>query len=94
MEYVTGLRFVFKSDKSDAIGYIIPSKEIYINIEDTELGISGFKLAVTSRGICAIACITGSGKTTEWVGSPDNLPRMLLIGEGTLHCLRGTFDVS
>jgi hypothetical protein len=95
--YITGLRFVYGNGRCGALGYIIPSHEICIDIcsdEDHQIGIRGFRLAVTPTGICAIACVTGSGRTSQWAGSPDNFPRMLLSGDGMLRHLKGTFDVS
>src|SRR5205085_2858461 len=98
MSYVTGLQFVLETGQSVKLGYIIPSKETYISLsgleKDKSCELLGFKLAVTSRGISAIACITSSERVTQWAGSPNNLPQMLLIGKETLSCLRGTFDVS
>jgi U3 small nucleolar RNA-associated protein 4 len=98
MTYVTGLRFVLEAGQSAKLGYIISSRETYISIagqeDDKNSGLLGFKLAVTSKGICAIACITASERITQWVGCSDNLPKMMLVGKKSLSRLKGTFDVS
>lgn len=95
MTYITGIRFVDSNNQSFALGYIFPSTERYVATESMRGGcpLIGFKLATAHRGVCAISGVMSNGNTTEWAGSPSNVPRMNIIGSEAVQYIKGTFDV-
>lgn len=100
-EFITGLRFVDGHGASADLGYILPGKELYLDIQDKDVekpnnsSLHGFHLAVRENGIRALATVTASGKVSAWAGSPQNsLRRRLLSFSGKIGKLKGGFDVS
>lgn len=98
-EFITGLRFVDALGAAADIGYILPGKELYLNIQDRDTEnpncLRGFHLAVEQNGIRALAAVMDSGEMSAWAGSPQNSPRMRLLScSGEIGKVKGDFDVS
>ena len=100
-KFITGLRFVQEGSIID-LGYVSAGREVFLEIEPTlELdygtklnGLRGLNLATGQRGINAIQIVTDKS-TSQWVGSPENLPRKRLLSTaGPITRLKGDFDVS
>lgn len=88
--YITGIRFILSRDEDIRLGYMAAEEHI---LSITSL--TGFHLAVGSRGIQAIQCIFGNGRESRWVGCPDNAPKTkrLLFAE-PITGIKAGFDVS
>jgi hypothetical protein len=88
--YMTGMKFIPKSGDSTHLGYLAGDERVR-NIKN----LTGFHLAIGSRGIQAIQCIIKNDRVLPWVGSPENAPitkRLLL--DGPLSGIKAGFDVS
>lgn len=98
--FISGLRFVLQDAKHVAIGYIHPDQEVCISFPDGQDGggytISGWYLALDTRGFKAIAVMNGLGILSSWVGEAENdIPRLCLSGdEGGISAVKIEFDVS
>ncbi|KAI9848445.1 MAG: hypothetical protein M1837_000240 [Sclerophora amabilis] len=95
VEYVTGIRFIQLDDDTANLGYIIQENEVPLKIGKEGIGnrLRGFHLAVSQRGIRAIAVITETDEVSEWVGNPENIPRARLIQrEEPVSALKADFD--
>ncbi|KAK4150722.1 hypothetical protein C8A00DRAFT_45939 [Chaetomidium leptoderma] len=69
--YVVGMSFVTVAGDSIRLGYSSRSEHL---IELTQIW--GFRLAMGSRGLQALQCITGPADSeSPWLGSPDDVPR-------------------
>ena len=88
--YITGIRLVLNQGEAICLGYMA-DKEHILN----GTGLTGFQLAVGSRGIQAIRCILNKDRESLWIGSPDNAPRTerLLFAE-PITGIKAGFDVS
>ena len=100
-EFVTGLRFIDSHGATANLGYILPGKELYVDVQDEDTnkpgnsGLRGFNLAVEENGIHALAAVTAPGKKPAWAGSPKNSPRMRLLSYSSdIGRIKGDFDVS
>lgn len=100
IEYVSGLRFQQYSGINSSLGYVVSNKEVSMDADRSLLskdggGISGFYLAIDSRGVRALSLLTSNGKVSKWVGEHDGIPKTrLLLNHGTILSLKGGFDVS
>ncbi|KAM5453842.1 hypothetical protein MaudCBS49596_002466 [Microsporum audouinii] len=68
--YITGIRLISPSQEDICLGYIIKNKETALEVT----AISGFILAVDSRGVRAIRAIDGNGNESRWFGNPKDTP--------------------
>ncbi|KAM5484510.1 hypothetical protein McanCB56680_002586 [Microsporum canis] len=68
--YITGIRLMSRSQEDICLGYIIKNKETALEVT----AISGFILAVDSRGVRAIRAIDGNGNESRWFGNPKDTP--------------------
>lgn len=77
MSYVTGLKMTTAAGDICQIGYwTTPDQSVEIS------DLRGFKLAVGSRGIQALQCVSGASKTRPWIGSPERSPKTLRLDVG------------
>lgn len=78
-EFIAGLRFFDSRGTTASVGYILPGKELYLDIQDMgnpdNRNLNGFHLAVEKNGIQALAAVSTSRKVSAWAGSPHNSPR-------------------
>ncbi|KAI1429500.1 hypothetical protein F5Y12DRAFT_726492 [Xylaria sp. FL1777] len=86
--YVCGIKFTTVTGDVVQLGYWATTE---YSIDVTE--IRGFVLAVGSKGIQAVKCLTGSD-TSCWLGRPDGIPktRRLAIFDTPLNLLQVGFD--
>lgn len=97
-QYVSGLRLVSEEHDQDLlIGYVLPGKEKYIDIQgphDEGGQLNGFVVAVGPRGIQALRITTTAGHISKWAGCPDGLPQTVrLCMKNPVPTLRASFDV-
>jgi hypothetical protein len=88
--YITGIRFILSRGEDIRLGYMAAEEHIL-----SITCLTGFHLAVGSRGIQAIQCILGNDRESGWIGCPDNAPKTnrLLFAE-PLTRFKAEFDVS
>lgn len=87
--YVTGIRFVLTQGEDIRLGYIADEHIISIGF------LTGFHLAVGSRGIQAIKCILGGDEESPWLGCPDNAPKTKRVSfPEPIANIEARFDVS
>lgn len=88
--YITGIRFILSRGDPICLGYMADEERI--------LGITrltGFHLAVGSRGIQGIQCILDDDRESPWIGCPDNAPRTKRLSfVGPIMGIKAGFDVS
>ena len=90
-EYITGMRLVPSQGKAIQLGYRAERKELFLNITS----LTGFILAVGSRGIQGIQCISGDGRTSQWLGCPLEAPKTRRLAvSGSISVVKAGFDVS
>lgn len=100
MKYVSGLQFQQHDGVSSSLGYVVLNEEIEMDVDGSLLskdgcGISGFYLAINSRGVRAISLISSSGKVSKWFGKHDGIPKTrLFLNHGDVISLKAGFDVS
>ncbi|KAK2753235.1 hypothetical protein FQN54_007926 [Arachnomyces sp. PD_36] len=95
VEFVAGIRFIDGAGGSTGLGYIIPEKEAYRDVDEFNGLFNGLLLAYGDQGILAVAAVMESGRKTDWIGNPSNLRRGILAREsGGIRGLVGEFDVS
>ncbi|TWU77003.1 hypothetical protein ED733_007548 [Metarhizium rileyi] len=86
--YITGLRFVLTQGVAIRLGYIADEERI---LDITHL--TGFNLAVGSRGIQAIQCIVDNERKSPWIGCPHDAPRTKrLMFTGPITGMKAGFD--
>ena len=68
--HLSGLRLKSKDDSDIQLGYSSTENTVACDIEH----ITGFVLAVHSRGIRAVQIIDGHGDRSPWLGSPEGAP--------------------
>ncbi|KAI1310075.1 hypothetical protein F5Y03DRAFT_403682 [Xylaria venustula] len=87
--YVSGIKFTTATGSIVQLGYWATTE---YSIHLTELW--GFILAVGTRGIQAVKCLTSSDTTSCWLGYPDSAPktRRLAIFDTPLDSLVVGFD--
>ncbi|KAK2592000.1 hypothetical protein QQS21_010303 [Conoideocrella luteorostrata] len=86
--YITGITLILVQGEIIRLGYMADKERI---LDSTDL--TGFVVAVGSRGIHGIQCILGGDRESPWVGCPDNTPktsRLKFIGPIT--SIRAAFD--
>ncbi|KFZ11027.1 hypothetical protein V502_07795 [Pseudogymnoascus sp. VKM F-4520 (FW-2644)] len=99
IEYISGLRFQQYNGVNSFLGYVVSNGEIGMDVDGSLLGkdgcgISGFYLAIDSRGVRALSLLTSSGKVSAWVGEHDGIPKTrLLLNQGDILSLKAGFDV-
>lgn len=87
--YITGIRLLLNRGKSIRLGYRADEERLL----NTKC-LTGFKLAVGSRGVQAIQCILNDDQESPWVGSPDNAPKtQRLKFAGPITGIKAAFDV-
>ncbi|KAL2145256.1 hypothetical protein VTI28DRAFT_7624 [Corynascus sepedonium] len=70
-QYIVGMSLVTVAGESILLGYSSCSQKL---IELTEIW--GFRVAIESRGLQALQCITGpAGSESSWLGFLDDVPR-------------------
>lgn len=89
--YIVGLSLATSSGNIVRLGYSTPTQH------STELSqVWGFRLALGSRGVKALQCITGpTSLQSSWLGSPADTPRTerLVVGN-RIAALEAAFDAS
>ncbi|TQN67166.1 hypothetical protein CSHISOI_07829, partial [Colletotrichum shisoi] len=89
-KYVAGLKITHAAGNSRQVGYWSTTEQ---TVETSE--IRGLKVAVGSRGIQALRCITGASGMQHWIGSPEGSPKTQRLGMGgQVKQLEVGFDVS
>jgi U3 small nucleolar RNA-associated protein 4 len=96
-QYLSGIRFIPRGKPSVLLGYIIPEKEIILDVADedgNEGTLTGFISAVGPSGIHAVRATLLDGHLSAWAGRPEDLPMTLRLcmQERVTH-LKGGFDV-
>jgi U3 small nucleolar RNA-associated protein 4 len=96
-QYVSGIRLIPRGKPSVSLGYIIPEKEIILDVTDkdgNEGTLSGFIAAAGPSGIHALRPTFLDGRLSAWAGRPEELPTTLRLcmQERVTH-LNGGFDV-
>lgn len=90
-EYIAGMRFISSQGEAIQLGYWAEGGELSLNVTL----LAGFNLAVGSRGVQAIQCITGDGQTSQWFGCPYRAPRTRRLAVcGRVTAIKTGFDVS
>jgi hypothetical protein len=89
--YIVGMTLTAAGGETIRLGYRSPSEQ---SVELSQLW--GFRLAMGSRGLQALQCITGpTGSEAPWLGSPDDFPRTeRLVVTNCVVGLEVGFDVS
>jgi hypothetical protein len=89
--YIVGMTLTAAGGETIRLGYRSPSEQ---SVELSQLW--GFRLAMGSRGLQALQCITGpTGSEAPWLGSPDDVPRTeRLVVTNCVVGLEVGFDVS
>lgn len=88
--YITGIRFILSRGEDIRLGYMA-SEEHVLSITC----LTGFHLAVGSRGIQAIQCILSNDHESRWIGCPDNAPKTKrLLFAKPITRIKAGFDVS
>lgn len=89
-EYIAGISLTSTDGKAVYLGYRAANRQSF---EASK--ISGFNLAVGSRGIQAIQCIARPGCTSPWLGCPHDSPKTKrLVVTACVEALEAGFDVS
>ncbi|RDL36914.1 uncharacterized protein BP5553_06266 [Venustampulla echinocandica] len=96
-QYVSGIRFQQPNGQDICLGRIFKNETSFniMALAPHEHGncISGFHLAVDSKGIRAISVQTEVGQTSQWLGDPSKTPKMRLIAQSShIIALKGSFD--
>lgn len=87
--YVTGLSFISNQETEICLGYTSRRK---LSLETT--GLQGFIIAVGTRGIHAVQCVTPTGQLSQWFGNPNGMPiTRRLVSYKPLTALKADFDV-
>lgn len=90
--YLSGLRFDFGDGHDLQIGYRAHTEQLF------ECGrgiLTGFKLAISPRGLQGIQFVTDSSSCSRWYGRPDKLPHTnRLVSPKPLAFLDFALDVS
>ncbi|KND91480.1 hypothetical protein TOPH_03696 [Tolypocladium ophioglossoides CBS 100239] len=89
-EHVAGLRFISNQEETLSLGYRGERKQVVW----LHGALSGFELAMGSRGVQGIQCVFDDGGRSPWVGCRDNLPRTRrLVSPGCIVAVEAGFDV-
>ncbi|EDN04315.1 predicted protein [Histoplasma mississippiense (nom. inval.)] len=95
-QYVSGIRISSRKERGVDMGYIIPSSEIVLDLENengTPVTLSGFITAVGPSGIHALRATTLEGVLSIWGGCPDSKPVTLrLCNNERISHLKCAFD--
>lgn len=89
--YIVGMSLTTSTGSTVSLGYSSPSK---YSVELSKIW--GFRIALGSRGVKALQCITGpTSSQSSWLGSPDDTPRTeRLVAKNHVAALETAFDVS
>lgn len=99
-QYISGIRFQQNNGINSSLGYVVLNEEVEIDADGSLLrkdgcDISGFYLAIDSRGVRALSLITNRGRVSRWFGEHDGIPKTrLLLDHGGIFSLKAGFDVS
>ncbi|KAL2196713.1 hypothetical protein P885DRAFT_69204 [Corynascus similis CBS 632.67] len=87
--YIVGMSLTTSTGSTVRLGYSSPSK---YSVELSK--IRGFRIALGSRGVKALQCITGpTSSQSSWLGSPDDTPRTeRLVAKNRVAALETAFD--
>jgi hypothetical protein len=89
LSHITGMKLTSNAGDTTQLGYWTARD---CSLELSEL--HGFNLAIGSRGIQALQCITVGGATSCWLGSPDGAPKTKRLAmPGLTSALEAGFDV-
>lgn len=87
--YITGIRLILR-DGDIRLGYMADEEHI-LNITY----LTGFNVAVGSRGIQGIQCVLDDDRESPWIGCPDDAPKTKhLRFLGAIKIIKAAFDVS
>lgn len=88
--YITGIRLLLIQGGVIRLGYMGHEERI-LNITY----LTGFNVAVGSRGIQGIQCILDNDRESPWIGCPDNAPKTKRLRfVGPITGIKAAFDVS
>lgn len=88
--YITGMRLTLTRDGSIRLGYMADEEH---TLDITCL--TGFNVAVGSRGIQSIQCILDNTRESPWIGCADNAPKTKRLGVfGPITGIKAAFDVT
>jgi hypothetical protein len=87
--YITGIKFI-SNREAVHLGYMAHDERVQ---DITNL--TGFHVAIGSRGVQAIQCVIENGRVLPWVGSPEHAPMTKRLSlDGPLSGIKAGFDVS
>ena len=90
-KYIAGMRLVSSQGEDIQLGYRTEGREFTLDITL----LAGFNLAVGSRGIQGIQCITSDRQTSQWFGSTHMAPRTRRLAvSNPITAIKAGFDVS
>ncbi|KFY07785.1 hypothetical protein V492_06821, partial [Pseudogymnoascus sp. VKM F-4246] len=93
--FVTFARF----NGIDYIGYVVSDEEINMDADGSffsndSCAISGFNLAIDSKGVRALSLLMSSGKVSAWVGKHEGIPKSrVFLNKGDILSLKAGFDI-
>lgn len=90
--YISGMRLTGAGMEEDiSIGYFNEKTQVVVEVD----GLDGFELAIGSRGIRGIRCVSHGGKKSQWAGTCHQTPfTRRLITKDAIAALQADFDVS
>ena len=88
--YISGIRFVGAADSEVSLGYITKRSEVRVRVSR----LSGFELAMGSRGLRALRGIVNKGNRLPWLGDPTDTPiTERLIEPESMSMIEAGYDV-
>ncbi|KAK2597380.1 hypothetical protein QQS21_006004 [Conoideocrella luteorostrata] len=86
--YITGIKVILIQGEAIQLGYKADEERI-LNITC----LTGFNVAVGSRGIQGIQCILDNDQESSWIGCPDTAPKTRRLGfVGPITSIKAAFD--
>lgn len=90
--YISGIRLVSDGEESD-LGYIRNETVAF----DGQMGLDGFHLAPSERGIRGLSVLSSTGQMSDWIGDHVGVARRRLVlgpQRGPVRYIEAGFDVS
>ena len=88
--YISGIRFVGAAGSESSLGYIMKRSEVGVRVSK----LSGFELAMGSRGLHALRGIVDDGNQSPWLGDPKDTPiTERLIEPESMSMIEAGYDV-